>query len=152
MTTSTAFETARFGTIHYGEEDIVTFPDGLIGLSSLNSFVLVQHREGTPFRWLQSLEDPSVAFLVVEPGAFTDNYCPILPDSASSALELAEGTPILVYTICTIPNGNPRGMTINLAGPLVINAESRRARQVVVEDESCPVRYAVFQEREGEAA
>jgi len=152
MTTMTAFDTVRFGTIQFGPEDIVTFEEGLIGLSDLKSFVLIQHKEDSPFRWLQSLDEGTVAFLVVDPAAYTSNYNPEMPESATTALNLSEDTPILVYTVCTIPNGNPRGMTLNLAGPVVINAESRRARQVVLEDESCPVRFAVFDDQKSQVA
>jgi len=152
MTTVTKLDTSRFGVIDCATDDVVTFSDGLIGLPDLKEFVIVQHREDSPFRWMQSLDDPAVAFLVVDPGFYAMNYSPEMPESVSSALELTDQVPILVYTICTIPNGNPRGMTLNLAGPVVINAESRRAKQVVLEDESCPVRYNVFADEQSKAA
>lgn len=152
MTTVTTTTTSRFGTIEYETEDIVRFREGLVGLPQLKDFVLVQHRDDSPFRWLQSLDDGGMAFLVVDPGTYVPNYAPSMPDSATTALELQESTPVLVYTICTIPNGKPRDMTLNLAGPIVINAETREARQLVLEDEACPVRFSVFEEKQGQAA
>lgn len=152
MTIQAAVQSTRFGTIEIESEDIVTFPDGLVGLPSLRRFVFVQHKEDSPFRWMQSLDNGSVAFLVVDPGEFVKDYNPEMPESASCALNLTEETPILVYTICNIPNGNPKGMTLNLAGPIVINAESREARQLVLENEAYPVRFNVFASEAEKAA
>lgn len=152
MKTANSVQTSRFGLIECEAEDVLTFDEGLIGLPDLQEFVIVQHREDSPFRWMQSVDDPSIAFLVVDPATYAANYSPEMPESVSSALELTAETPILVYTICTIPNGNPRGMTLNLAGPVVINAESRRAKQVVLEDETCPVRFNVFEQASEKAA
>ena len=113
MTTVTKLDTSRFGVIDCATDDVVTFSDGLIGLPDLKEFVIVQHREDSPFRWMQSLDDPAVAFLVVDPGFYAMNYSPEMPESVSSALELTDQVPILVYTICTIPNGNPRAALLD---------------------------------------
>lgn len=152
MTTKVALETTRFGVIEFEDRDIVTMREGLVGLTHLRQFVLIQHKEGSPFRWMQSLDDGSMAFLVVDPNEFVEGYSPEMPESASCALNLTEETPILVYTICNIPNGNPKGMTLNLAGPIVINATSQYARQVVLEREEYPVRFKVFSEKAADAA
>ena len=75
-----------------------------------------------------------------------------MPESATCALELTDETPILVYTICNIPNGNPEGMTLNLAGPIVINAQSQRARQIVLESDAYPVKFKAFTAKAADAA
>jgi len=152
MTTQTMIHTARFGEIAFEAEDIVLFQEGLVGLEGFRRFVLIQHKEGSPFRWLQSLDDGSFALLVIDPCHYVSDFAPDMPESATSALGLTADTPILVYTICSIPNGNPQGMTLNLAGPIVLNAETREARQVVLDDETYPVRFSVFGRQEQEAA
>lgn len=138
------FQSARFGEIEFTTEDVVTLSDGLLGFEHCFQFIVVQHGEGGPFRWLQSLDESSVAFLIVDPAYFVREYAPILPNKDALAIGLGEETPRLVYTIVTIPKGKPEEMTINLAGPIVINAQTRMARQVIVEDESCSVRHRVF--------
>lgn len=152
MTTKIQFQTSRFGAIEAETEDVISFSEGLVGLPDLKSFVLIQHKEGSPFRWMQSLDEGGFALLVVDPAEYAPNFSPNMPESVATSLELHDETPILVYTICTIPNGSPRDMTLNLAGPIVINAESRQARQVILEQDTCPVKYKVFQEEEGQAA
>lgn len=152
MTATTLYLTARFGEITVEPEDIVTFSDGLVGIPDLREFVLVAHKEGSPYRWLQSLQDGTAAFLVIDPGHFVAGYSPELPASAAADLDISADTPILVYSICSIPRGNPSGATLNLAGPIVVNAENRRARQIVLDDADYPVRYSIFANAGSQAA
>lgn len=152
MSTQLVTRSARFGQIEYQAEDLVHFHGRLVGFPAYDGFLLLQHKEGSPFRWLQSVEEPTLAFLVVDPATFLEDYAPEMPESDCKALELVPDTPRLVYTIVTIPPGRPRDMTLNLAGPLVINAVTGKARQVVLEDSQYPIRFQVFQEEEAMTA
>lgn len=143
--------TSRFGEIEIDQQDVIRFPEGVVGLPAMKEFVLIQHKDNSPFRWMQSLDDGTLAFLVIDPQHYT-SYAPEMPSNAIVALDLTNETPILVYTICNIPKGDPQGMTLNLAGPIVINGMTRTARQVILEDDSYPVRYAVFAENKEQAA
>ena len=152
MTTLTT-ETTKFGNIRYTNDDVVTLQGGLVGFPGFTQFVLIQHRAGSQFRWLQSLDNGDVAFLVVDPAHYVDGYAPEISDSQAQDIGLQEETPRLVYTIVTIPPGKPDQMTINLAGPIVVNLESGRARQIVIEDECYPIKHKVFDKgRSGDAA
>lgn len=152
MTTQNAILTTRFGELRFEPTDVLNFAQGLVGLPALKRFVLIQHSAEGPFFWLQSLDEGTVAFLVTDPNNFVSGFDPEMPESASAALELTAESSILVYTVCNIPKGNPQGMTLNLAGPIVVNADSRQARQVVLDDATYPVRYAAFQEDAEKAA
>lgn len=149
----TAIETTRFGKVDYAAEDVVRFEHGLLGFEDKREFVLIQHKE-TPYRWLQSVEDGPLAFLVVDPGLFLADYAPEVPTSLADELGLTEESPRLVYTIVTIPQGKPQEMTLNLAGPILVNAESGQAKQVVLDTEEYPLKHRVFPEasKGGEAA
>lgn len=136
--------TARFGTISYGDDDTVKFPEGLIGFPFLREFVMVEHKEGNRFRWLQSLDDESTAFLVVDPNAFFPEYAPVISDADASDLELDERAAALVLSTVSIPPGRPQDMTLNLAAPIIVNAGTREAKQVVLEDEAYTIRQRVF--------
>ena len=144
--------TTRFGTIHYGEEDVVTFIDGLIGFPDLRRFVLLSHKPESPFRWLQSLEEAKIAFLVCDPAGFVQNYEPSISESTAQELGLMAETPRFMFTTANIPHGQPEEMTLNLAGPIVINAESRQAKQLVIEDEAYTIKHRVFQPAESRVA
>lgn len=138
------FTTSRFGEISYSAEDVLHFPQGLVGFPALNEFVLLEHKPDTSFRWLQSLSDPNIAFLVVDPCSFVEEYSPVLSDADAEALSITEETPVVVLTTVSIPAGKPQDMTINLAGPLVVNTESKTGKQVVLDDEAYTIKHRVF--------
>lgn len=138
-------ETTRFGALEFTTEDVVEFSDGLVGFPDVKRFVLIQHKEGSPYRWLQSLDLGDLAFLVVDPSVYVSEYAPDMPRSFADSLQMQEDTPRLVYTIVTIPRGRPEEMTLNLAGPIVINLATQRAAQIVLEDDRFPIRFSVFQ-------
>ncbi len=141
----------RFGTLAFDPADVVAFPEGLIGFERERSFVFVTAGDGSPFRWLQSLDDPALAFLVADPDAFVPGYAPRLPGSASLALGLGEESPYLLWVTANIPVGRPGDATLNLAGPIVVNPANRRGRQVVLDGEAYTVRHRAFA-RSGPAA
>ena len=148
MMTERVTETTRFGSVRYTDDDVVTFADGLFGFPDFEKFVLIRHDEDSQFRWMQSTDVGSVAFLVVDPARYVEDYELELADSVAEALALDEGTPRLVYTIVSIPPGKPEEMTINLAGPIIINMESGRAKQIVMDDEQYAIKHRVFGEGE----
>lgn len=154
MMTTIDIETTRFGGIQCPAQEALCFPDGLLGFPEAQHYVLIPHKEGSPFVWLQSLDVGDLAFLVVDPSVFVDDYAPEMPDRVATALELTEETPRIVYTIVTIPRGKPEDMTLNLAGPLLINAESRRAVQVVLDTDAYPLKHRILPAKtsDGEAA
>ncbi|MCH7904140.1 MAG: flagellar assembly protein FliW [Armatimonadetes bacterium] len=145
--TQQALKSTRFGTIEFSKDDIVEFVSGLVGFEELRSFIFIEHGENSPFRWMQSLDDPNVAFLVIDPIHYVPEYAPEMPQATADRLDLGPGTGRLVYTIVTIPPGRPEEMTINLAGPIIINAERRIAQQIVVEDETYSVKHRVFEQQ-----
>jgi len=139
----TTISTTRFGVLEFENLDVVTFPTGILGFPSCRRFVLVAHKEDSPFRWLQSVDDGALAFLVVDPATFFPDYAPEMESSDAAYLQLSEETPRLVYTMVTIPKGLPESMTVNLAGPIVINAETRYAKQIVLADEGYGTKHPV---------
>jgi flagellar assembly factor FliW len=141
----------RFGTVDFTAEDIVSFDQGLIGFPSFVHFVLVCPKPGSQFRWLQSLEDPALAFLLMDPATVFPNYGPELPDADAQALQLTEKTPRLVYVTVSIPRGKPQDMTVNLLAPIVLNAESRTGKQVILGDDAYTIKHRVLQAEGKEA-
>lgn len=139
-------DTARFGTVEFTEEDTLTFQDGLLGFPDQRHFLILNHREKSPFRWLQSIEDPNTAFLMLDPAHFHPDYAPELPDGIAEELELGPETPRIVYTFISIPQGRPQDMTANLSGPIIINAERKTGRQVVLEDPQWTPKHRILKE------
>ncbi len=138
--------TTRFGTLEVERDLVITFPEGMIGFEKMRRFAVLHSDLQSAFRWLQSLDEPSLAFPVLSPGIFRSGYSPTIPDSDARFLGLDHSTPALVFVVVTIPHGNPREMTANLLGPLVINPLTRRGKQVIVQDEGYTTRHRVMDE------
>ncbi len=139
-------ETTRFGTIKVEEDDIITFPEGLVGLSRYKRFVLIPHGGDSPFCWLQSVDEPSFALFVIDPWFFRPDYEVVLSDSEAERLQMTEDTLKAVFVTVTIPPGQPELMTANLLAPLVLNLSTRRGRQVILDDERYQTRHPILEE------
>ncbi len=146
--TNIRVHTTRFGTLEAEQDLIIHFPDGLIGFEHCQKFIVVRHDENSSFRWLQSLEYPSIAFPIVEPSEFRPDYAPTISDSDAKYLGLDASTPNLLFAIVTVPPSNPRSMTANLLGPLVINGLTRQGKQVIVQDDCYNTRHEIMEELE----
>ena len=134
----------RFGAVDFDENDVLTLTDGIIGFPSCTRYVLLCHNEEGNFRWLQSLDSPELALLVTDPCNFVAGYEVALGETFASAMRIDGSTPTLLLTTVTIPRGRPQEMTINLAGPIVINVETRIGRQFVIDDEAYTIKHRVF--------
>lgn len=134
----------RFGTIEYTSDDVVFFKDGMIGFNQFHEYIVVNTKEGSPFRWLQSVEESSLAFLVSDPNAFLEEYSPEISIEEANSLQLTDETPHLVLVTTTIPPGKPDEARANLAAPIIINLETNQGKQVVLQDDAYTIRYPIF--------
>lgn len=134
----------RFGTIEFDSAATLLLENGLIGLPDLREFVLVETKPGSAFSWLQSLDEPALAFLVADP----DRYAPGYGDSVvARANDIPDA---VVLTTASVPPGKPQETTLNLAGPIVLNANTRRGRQMVLDDSTYTTPYRVFPQKDSE--
>jgi|SRR4051794_35204330 len=124
-------ESTRFGEIEVDDHDVLDLPDGLIGLPG-TGYTLIATSDESPFRWLQSTENPELALPVSSPWSFFSDYEVRVPDEdvASLGLEDASGAEIL----CVVRAAEAlEDFTINLAAPIVVHRDRRVARQVINE-------------------
>ena len=128
----------RFGTVEFDDADILHLEGGLVGLPDLQRFVLFQAKPDSPFSWLQSLDDPAMAFLVAEPSRYVPDY------ERDVARRLPGILDAVVLATATVPPGKPRETTLNLSGPIVLDAKTRQGRQMVLDDAAYTTRYRVF--------
>src|ERR1700722_16257307 len=135
--------TSRFGVVAITADDIINFPEGLLGFNELHRFVLLDDPADEIFAWLQSCEEPGIAFPLLEPELFAGQYKVQLTKHDMEILGLKSNEGIRTFAIITIPN-DPTMMTANLKAPVVINVASRVARQCVLQDNSLAIREAIF--------
>lgn len=125
------FDTTRFGQIEVKPEDIMIFPDGPLGFPDSTRFTFVDEERAAPFRMLQSLDNPALAFVVVDPLIARPDYHfdVTMDDLKMIKAETTEN--LLVYAIVTM-NRNIHDVTVNLQGPLVINPKQKLGHQFVL--------------------
>ena len=136
-------ETSRFGKITVNEEKLFNFVLPVVGFDELSKFVLLEHSNDSMFKWLQSIENPLLAFPIVSCANLAMDYVIDLPDSAVDALQIESVDDLLVMNIASIPSDDPSGATINLLAPLIFNVKNKLAGQIILSgsgyEVSCPI-------------
>lgn len=139
--------TRVFGEIDIEEDKIIKFVNGLIGFPELTDFALihdeVKEKDGKGIRWLQSMQEPGFAMPVVDPLTILNDYNPKVEDELLKPLGELNSDDMLVLTTITVPSDLTK-MSINLRGPIVINAKERKACQLVVEGDEYSVKYPIY--------
>ena len=136
-------ETLRFGKITVNDDAIIHFEEGLPGFSKLRSFFLLESNDNQLFLWLQSLDDPRIAFPVIEPQLSSPSYKVPISEKELIQLEETDLKRIKVLCIVTIPE-NPCDMTANLRAPILISLDHHKAVQVISPDSTYPVKHPIF--------
>ncbi len=142
-------ETSRFGTVEVDEDRLIEFPKGVLGFPNQRQYALIQTGDQSSFYWLQSVDRSELAFVVCDPRLFVPDYrVPIRADElAQLGLEDPSGAQVFV-----IVNKVEEMLTGNLQGPLVVNCETRVAKQLVLSDRRHTTRQPLMRLKEPEAA
>ncbi|MGB9618861.1 MAG: flagellar assembly protein FliW [Armatimonadota bacterium] len=138
--------TTRFGLMEVDDSSIIKMAKGPIGFEKHTNYCLIQHRPEARFRWLQSLDDPALAFIVADPSEFMIDYDVELSDADARALRLKRPEDASVLTIISVSNGG-KEITANLAAPIVVNSKELIAMQVVLQDNRYSVNHPLVVRR-----
>ena len=134
-------QTTRFGVISVEDERIMTFSGGLLGFPEHRQFALIQTGEENYFFWLQSVEDPNLAFVITDPSTFFQEYAVPIREETQTEIELENVGDAQTFVIC---NKVGEWLTGNLLGPLVINVRNRKGSQVVLTDKKWTTRQPLL--------
>lgn len=130
--------TTRFGTVEIAEDRVITFPKGILGFADYRRFCLLEPAEDSAFFWLQSLDDPTLAFVVTDPSFFVPEYSVPVRQDQMGDLGLAKLEDAQVFVIV---NKVDQTLTGNLQGPLVINTVTRSGEQLVLAEKRWQIRH-----------
>ena len=137
-------QTVKFGEVEIEESRIFDFVLPIIGFNNLTKYTTLEPDKDTLFKWLQSIEEPALAFPIISVAALDYDYTVDLADNVVNDLEITNPESLLVMNITSIPQDNPRGTTINLLAPLIFNLENRKAGQVVLSGSGYDISYPMF--------
>ena len=121
----------RFGEIEYDPENLLHFPAGMIGFPTLHHFIVMPNKKEGPLFWIQSVDDPAIAFVLTDPSNFFLDY-KVVPDSSELAtLQIEKKDECFCLTVVTVPPDQK--ITVNLAAPILFSPKTNRAIQVILE-------------------
>ena len=126
--------TNDFGNLSIEKENIITFEQGLLGFEELKQFAIIAVEECLPFEWLVSLEDPMVAFPILNPTFFFSDYKPSLSKDDLISLNIKKEKDVEMFCIVTLDK-KPENVTLNLKGPILINMKNKMGKQVVLAED-----------------
>ena len=136
--------TLRFGEVEIDEKRIFKFALPIIGFNELRNFVILDVNKDSFFKWLQSVEDPALAFPIVSVFSMNLDYSIDLPDNVVELLNITDVENLLVMNIASIPQDDPQGTTINLLAPIVFNIGEQLAGQVILSGSGYDISFPLF--------
>lgn len=138
--------TRLFGEIQVNDDKIVTLPQGIIGFPDLKLFTLIfdnEKEDKGSIMWFQSLDEPQFALPVMTPSTVVPDYNPTVNDELLSPL--GEFTEDNLYVLVTVKvPADLKEMSVNLKAPIIINTDTLKGGQIIVEDEDLPVRFKIY--------
>jgi len=136
-------ETKAYGPVEIDEKQVLEFPQGLLGFEEHRRFALIDaHKK--PFFWLQSTEDSKIAFILIKPTIFRDDYDPGVTKEDFDDIGAEGSEECLVFAIVTVPESGP--MTANLQGPLFVSKKTRKGKQCISPRDEYRTRHDILEE------
>ena len=134
-------ETSRFGSLEVDDKRLIRFPKGVLGFPDQHEYALIQTAENSVFYWLQAVGRPELAFVVCDPRLFVPDYVVPVKLEELSQIGLSDPSAAQVFTIVNKVDNILSG---NLQGPLVMNVETREAKQLVLSDRRYSTRHPLM--------
>lgn len=136
------FASSRFGNLAVTEDKVIYFVQGIPGFDRLRRFILLDHDEEGVFKWLQSVDDPLVAFLLTNPNAYKPEYTVPLKRSEIEGLGVNKTDAVVTLVMVCVSQGD-NSVSLNLKGPVVFNSENMRAIQCVIDRDDYPSHFPI---------
>lgn len=139
--------TKHFGMIEIDENGIISFEEGIPGFEHIKKFVLLgSEDQNSPFQWLQSVDYPERAFVVIDPFTVVEDYSIDVDDNEIGCLEIESINDVAVFSIVVIPEDINK-MTANLRGPVIINTKKKKGKQVLLDNSEYSMRHYLLEQK-----
>ncbi len=139
-------KTKHFGEVDLDESKIIHFEHGILGFENYKDYTILYDNEGverSDISWLQSLEEPALAIPVINPFLLMEDYNPEVEDELLQSLGKLNDENIVVLVSLTVPSDITM-MTANMKAPFIMNADTRRGCQIIVENSNYEIRYRFY--------
>ena len=136
-------KTRLFGEVEVKDEEVIHFTKPILGFDDCRQYLLLENESIFPTFWLQSINDPNLAFPVVSPFSVDDNYSINLQSLDLEDINLKNLDEALVLTLMVVPQ-SLSSIRTNLRAPIIYNPEGRRAKQLILYDEKYPIHFYIM--------
>jgi len=139
-------KTKHFGEIEIDEKNVLKFDNGLPGFEPCKKYILLgNEEEASPFRWLQCVDQPEVAFAIADPFPIVRDYDFELDDESAKKLGIEKSEDVAVYVIVVVPEDYKK-MSMNLKAPLIVNSRNKKGTQIILDTDKYTVRHYILDE------
>lgn len=141
------YTTKLFGKIDVQDDKIIEFPEGILGFPELKKFTLMfdlDNSSPSGLNFLVSLDEPAFMMPVVPAIAVKPDYSPSITADIEKAIGPLTEDNLLILVTMTIPSDITQ-MTVNLNAPIIVNDESRKAIQAMVENDGYDIKYPIYE-------
>ncbi|WP_196599968.1 flagellar assembly protein FliW [Pectinatus frisingensis] len=142
-----SINTVRFGNIKIDETKIIKFPHGIPPFEDEHEFVIIPYSEESPFLFLQSVSTARLAFLMVNPFMFFNDYEFVVNDDVMDELQIKNREDISIFSLLTIPNKDIKKTTANLLAPIIINQSNYKGLQLILENTNYTTRHLLVDKK-----
>ncbi|MBQ2313659.1 MAG: flagellar assembly protein FliW [Treponema sp.] len=136
-------KTKTMGTVEVSDEQLIKVPSGLFAFEDYKDYALIDCKL-KPFVWMQSVQESSLAFLLIDPFLICDDFEADIDDKELAKIGIQDPSDVLVMAIVTVPqDGSP--VTANFQGPLIINRKNHECMQVVLNDPKWTTKHNIVE-------
>lgn len=142
----------RFKTeLEFDDQMIIKMPWGLPGFPDSKQFCILEMEDpDAPFKWFHDVDNTNIALLITDPYQFYADYNPKISQGVLDDLKIKEvESELMVFTIVKVSPGGAEAFT-NLRAPVIVNAKTKVARQIILEDDQYAVKTALFSEKQSD--
>lgn len=138
-------QTKYFGEIDLTEDKIITLEQGIMGFENFKKYTILfdNEEEKGNIMWFQSVEEPALALPVINPLYVKKDYDPEVNDSFLKPLGEITNENLCILLALTVTE-NVENTTANLKAPILINADTRKGCQAIVENADYVVKYNIY--------
>ncbi len=138
-------KTSRFGLLEFPKDLVINFPGGLLGFPHAENYAVLEHdADGSPFKWLQAVDDPNLAFIIIDPHLLVPDYLGKVEKEVHDVFGPFDPQDISTIAIVTVPGQAPIDMTANLRAPVIIRFTTRQGKQLILTDDEFSLNHRIF--------
>jgi flagellar assembly factor FliW len=137
--------TTRFGVLQFPQDLVIRIPGGLLGFPQAELFAVLEHdAETSPFKWLQAVDDPNLAFIIIDPHRLVPGYLQQIERDVHETVGPFDPQDISTIAIVTVPSDHPVEMTANLRAPVIVRFSTRQGKQLILSDDTFSLNHRIF--------